>query len=384
MPGSRQSSFALLITLHFCGVATAFGQHDNYVQKLNEFSKSPDPELTDGILSNEVFSLEIGSSFSDILHASTSFKYYTTIDMVRLPNGIFAPESDRLVIKTQEVLLENGLAQMVNDDLHNFSNDSVKLTGEIEISEFRVGNDYDVLFWEGTQETSSNTNRKLYSFHLRGPKIYEGTSFSNENYVTWLHIHFFFESENGTMTFQEARKIIESIEFLDSMNIPFDLEEKSNVTATFPLFSKDPRWYESTWFGNYYDSTKGWLFHEYLGWIYTEGAVEGGVWFWHDNIGWFWTKDGTYPYLYSQYSSDWLFLDLNSLDPKRYYNFAISEWVNLSQPNIDVQLAALFRNNSGTTNPRGLKRQAIQIISESDIPEEEANKRIAKIILYGL
>ena len=103
------------------------------------------------------------------------------------------------------------------------------------------------------------------------------------------------------MTFQEARKIIESIEFLDSMNIPFDLEEKSNVTANFPFF-KDPRWYESTWFGNYYDSTKGWLFHEYLGWIYTEGAVEGGV-VWHDNIGWFWTKDGTYPYLYSQYSS---------------------------------------------------------------------------------
>ena len=104
----------------------------------------------------------------------------------------------------------------------------------------------------------------------------------------------------------------------------------------------------------------------------------------HDNIGWFWTKDGTYPYLYSQYSSDWLFLDLNSLDPKRYYNFAISEWENLSRPNVDVQLAALMRNNSGTTNPRGLKRQAIQLISESDISEEEANKRIAKIILYGL
>ena len=49
MPSSNKSSLALIMTLQMCGVATAFAQHDNYQLKLDEFAKSPDPELTDGL-----------------------------------------------------------------------------------------------------------------------------------------------------------------------------------------------------------------------------------------------------------------------------------------------------------------------------------------------
>ena len=83
MPGSLHYSFALFVTLQTCGVATAYSQHMEYVEKLNELSKSPAPELSEGRLSNEVFSIETGNSFTDLLHSETSFKYYTTIDLVR-------------------------------------------------------------------------------------------------------------------------------------------------------------------------------------------------------------------------------------------------------------------------------------------------------------
>ena len=81
---------------------------------------------------------------------------------------------------------------------------------------------------------------------------------------------------------------------------------------------------------------------------------------------------------------DPLISDLAALNPKKYYSFAWSEWVNLTDPNIEIRLDQLKRSNSGSNNPRDLKRDAIQIISAADIPEEEAKKRISKIILYGL
>ena len=95
MPSSPKPNLAFIITLQICGVATAFAQHANYTAKLNEFAKSPDPELTDGLLFNEVFSLEINDAFTNMRHASTSFKYYANVEMIDFPNGIFAEENDR-------------------------------------------------------------------------------------------------------------------------------------------------------------------------------------------------------------------------------------------------------------------------------------------------
>ena len=227
-------------------------------------------------------------------HASTSFKYYTNIEMIDFPNGIFAEENDRLIIKTQEILLENDLPGLLNDDLYEFTNNDLNFTEEIRVSEFNSIHNYNVLYWEGTRIVDEELNQNIYSFHVRGPMIHEGTTFSEENYVTWVHVHIFFESNNGNITFNKAAEIVESIKFLDTMNKDFDIEEKTNA-ANFPLYSKEPQWYESTWFGNYYDSTKGWLYHEFLGWVYTEGATGDGQWLWHENLGWFWTKQGTYP-----------------------------------------------------------------------------------------
>ena len=146
MPSSKKSRFALIFTLQMCGVATASAQHDNYQLKLDEFAKSPDPELSDGLLSNEVFSLEINDAFTNMRHASTSFKYYANVEMIDFPNGIFAEENDRLIVKTQEILLENDLPALLNDDLYEFTNNDLNFTEEIRVSEFNTINNYNVVF----------------------------------------------------------------------------------------------------------------------------------------------------------------------------------------------------------------------------------------------
>ena len=161
MPGSKQSSFALLITLHFCGVATAFGQHDDYLQKLDAFANSPDPQLESGIASNDVFSIDVNGTFEEMIQGSTLFKYYAILDFINYPDGIFGDSFDRLLITTQEVHIDDSLEHIINDDLYNFINDDMNLTGELFIDEFRTTHGFDVLYWEAKQISLTSNLRNI-------------------------------------------------------------------------------------------------------------------------------------------------------------------------------------------------------------------------------
>ena len=76
--------------------------------------------------------------------------------------------------------------------------------------------------------------------------------------------------------------------------------------------------------------------------------------------------------------------DLNSINPKRYYNFAILAWVDLSTVNLEVQLDALKNQNSGNSSPNDIKRAAIKIVANSKLSEEQKRMKISSIILHGL
>ena len=60
----------------------------------------------------------------------------------------------------------------------------MNLTGELTISEFNTFDGYNVLYWTGNEVTQTGTPRKLYSFHVQGPKLFESTSFTQESYTT--------------------------------------------------------------------------------------------------------------------------------------------------------------------------------------------------------
>ena len=98
MPGSSQSSIALFLVLQFCGVASSWADHDEYLQRLDAFTSSPDPVLEDGIAYNEVFSIDLNNSFEEMIQSSTFFKYYAVLDFVNYPDGIFGDSMDRLFV----------------------------------------------------------------------------------------------------------------------------------------------------------------------------------------------------------------------------------------------------------------------------------------------
>ena len=151
MPGSKHHKIAFLLTLHLWGVATAYGEHDDYLEKLDAFANSPDPILEGGIASNNVFSIDVNESFEELIQGSTLFKYYAILDFVNYPDGIFGDSFDRLLITTQEVHIDDSLEHIINDDLYNFTNDDMNLTGELFIDEFRTTHGFDVLYWEASK-----------------------------------------------------------------------------------------------------------------------------------------------------------------------------------------------------------------------------------------
>ena len=67
-------------------------------------------------------------------------------------------------------------------------------------------------------------------------------------------------------------------------------------------------WKNSSWFGPFRPYEGGWLYHAQLGWLYARGSEEVSVWLWQEENGWLWTKEGVWPYLWSNDTSDWLYL----------------------------------------------------------------------------
>ena len=66
----------------------------------------------------------------------------------------------------------------------------------------------------------------------------------------------------------------------------------SKVKSVSNAIVKD--WYQSDWFGTFYDAGEGWIFHEKLGWLYTQGDLAGNFWFYHESNGWLWSGSDYY------------------------------------------------------------------------------------------
>ena len=77
---------------------------------------------------------------------------------------------DRLFISTQEIQIDDNLEHIINDDLYNFTNDDMNLTGELFIDEFRTNNGYDVLYWEAKANFADLKSSKYLQVPSQGPK----------------------------------------------------------------------------------------------------------------------------------------------------------------------------------------------------------------------
>ncbi len=90
-------------------------------------------------------------------------------------------------------------------------------------------------------------------------------------------------------------------------------------------------WLESPWFGLFIYYEQGWLYHSQLGWLYSSPDQQDGIWLWNEAQGWLWTKDGVWPYLFKNDSSDWLYFTTSNQQVPIFYDYSTSNYIGLDE-----------------------------------------------------
>jgi hypothetical protein len=90
-------------------------------------------------------------------------------------------------------------------------------------------------------------------------------------------------------------------------------------------------WKWLDWFGQYFETSIGWIYHYELGWIYLESEDTRSIWLWKQGIGWAWTNVHLYPYLYRHSASDWIYLDAGGESLWSFYDFGGGGWMQLGE-----------------------------------------------------
>lgn len=85
-------------------------------------------------------------------------------------------------------------------------------------------------------------------------------------------------------------------------------------------------WKWLSWFGYFSDQGDGWIYHNEHGWMYAVGTTTADIWFWTQDMGWLWTSDTVYPNMYRNQTHGWLWYQINSANPRWFYNYTTHQW----------------------------------------------------------
>jgi len=85
-------------------------------------------------------------------------------------------------------------------------------------------------------------------------------------------------------------------------------------------------WRWLNWFGYFAEIGNDWIFHLQHGWMYPVGTNSASLWLWTSDMDWLWTTATTYPYLYRNDDSAWLWYLAGSFNPRWFYNYKTSSW----------------------------------------------------------
>jgi hypothetical protein len=146
--------------------------------------------------------------------------------------------------------------------------------------------------------------------------------------------------------------------------------------------SNGSSWYELDWFGFFFDSSnvvaskRGWVYHQDLGWLYLEFSSNDKVWCWASNKGWLWTSSSAYPYLYSDESSNWVYVFSESHSQARAFDFKPKQWTAWQ----DLTLIRMTDPMPGGTQNDSVQIQQIDGVLESSLSNKNKISSIAEII----
>ena len=101
-------------------------------------------------------------------------------------------------------------------------------------------------------------------------------------------------------------------------------KKKASVSPTWLATAQEQEnsWFLSPWFGNFYKTTTSWIYHADLGWVYVQSDAFDGLWLWTEDKGWLWTSPATYPHLFRNEGSQWLYFLKRRDGQARFYNHA--------------------------------------------------------------
>lgn len=84
-------------------------------------------------------------------------------------------------------------------------------------------------------------------------------------------------------------------------------------------------WWQSDWFGTYWNVNGTWLYHTTLGWLHIPSSQQNEsetIWAWIDKLeSWCWTGKGMYPHLFHDQLNAWSWIDLNQSSPTQIILF---------------------------------------------------------------
>jgi hypothetical protein len=84
-------------------------------------------------------------------------------------------------------------------------------------------------------------------------------------------------------------------------------------------------WWQSDWFGTYWNVNGTWLYHTTLGWLHIPSSQQNDLetmWVWiHKLDSWCWTGNEMYPHIYHDQLNTWTWIDLNQSSPAQIILF---------------------------------------------------------------
>jgi len=111
------------------------------------------------------------------------------------------------------------------------------------------------------------------------------------------------------------------------------LDAESNQTFVGDLLASSTTdvgngWRSSSWLGYFLSFSSGWKYHSTLGWIYSIPTSLDSVWFYDQALGWCWTRNSTFPFIWRNAASGWLYF-LKTSSPRSFYDYSDNTWKQL-------------------------------------------------------
>ena len=140
-----------------------------------------------------------------------------------------------------------------------------------------------------------------------------------------------FESfeEKFTSTREARNSLFESFGVKKKAQIP-EVENIPHETLFADAYELEDGWKEN-WLGVFHEYSNGWMYHLDLGWCFASPDNNGNVWLWINDHGWVWTNGSTWPHLYRNETSSWLYLLIRQSGPAVFFDQMHGSFMHLNK-----------------------------------------------------